>query len=137
MYPEHLTQPMERELTDFGFKGLKNAADVTTALDKAAGTTLVVVNSVCGCAAANARPGVKIAIKNEKVPANLVTVFAGVDKEAVGKARDFMLPYPASSPCIALFKDGRLVHFLERHHLEGRTAEIIADNLKRAFDHYC
>lgn len=137
MYPEHLTQPMERELTDFGFKGLKSAADVTAALDKTAGTTLVVVNSVCGCAAANARPGVKIAIKNEKAPANLVTVFAGVDKEAVGKARDFMLPYPPSSPCIALFKDGRLVHFLERHHIEGRTAEIIADNLKRAFDHYC
>jgi putative YphP/YqiW family bacilliredoxin len=137
MYPEHLTLPMEKDLTDFGFVGLKTASEVSAALDKKQGTTLVIINSVCGCAAANARPGVKIAIENEQHPENIYTVFAGVDKEAVSKARDYMLPYPPSSPCIALFKDGRLVHFLERHHIEGRTAQIIADNLKRAFDHYC
>jgi putative YphP/YqiW family bacilliredoxin len=137
MYPEHLTLPMEKDLTDFGFVGLKTASEVSAVLDKKQGTSLVIVNSVCGCAAANARPGVKIAIENEHRPENIYTVFAGVDKEAVAKARDYMLPYPPSSPCIALFKDGRLVHFLERHHIEGRTAQIIADNLKRAFDHYC
>jgi len=95
------------------------------------------VNSVCGCAAANARPGVKLAIQNDKKPAQLVTVFAGVDREATDKAREHLLPYPPSSPSIALFKDGKLVHMLERHHIEGRTAEIIAENLKMAFDHYC
>jgi putative YphP/YqiW family bacilliredoxin len=92
---------------------------------------------VCGCAAANARPGVKIALQNDKQPAKLYTVFAGVDGEATAKAREYLLPYPPSSPAIALFKDGRLVHFLERHHIEGRSAMIIAENLKAAFNDYC
>ncbi len=137
MYPIEITTPMAQELTDFGFDGLKTADEVTALLSKKEGTVLVVVNSVCGCAAANARPGAKLALENEKKPEQLVTVFAGVDKEAVNKAREFMLPYPPSSPSIALFKDGKLVHFLERHHIEGRSAEIISANLKMAFDHYC
>ncbi len=137
MYPEHLTVPMEKDLTDFGFTGLKSAANVTEVLEKQQGTALLVVNSVCGCAAANARPAVKMAVQNGQKPANLYTVFAGVDKDAVNKAREFMLPYPASSPSIALFKDGKLVHFIERHHIEGRSAEVIAENLKMAFDRYC
>ena len=137
MYPEHLTIPMEKDLTDFGFQGLKSVEDVTLVLDKKEGTVLVVVNSVCGCAAGNCRPGVKMASNNAKLPDSLVTVFAGVDKDAVNKAREFMLPYPASSPSIALFKDGNLVHFLERHQIEGNTAETIAANLKMAFDNFC
>jgi len=137
MYPEHLTVPMEKDLTDFGFTGLKSAANVTEVLEKQQGTALVVINSVCGCAAANARPAVKMAISHNAKPNNLYTVFAGVDKDAVNKAREFMLPYPASSPSIALFKDGQLVHFIERHHIEGRSAEAIAENLKMAFDRYC
>lgn len=137
MYPEHLTLPMEQDLTNFGFESLKSAEAVTAALSNNEGTALVVVNSVCGCAASNARPGAKLAVENEKHPNKLYTVFAGVDKEAVAQARQFMLPYPASSPSIALFKNGRLVHFLERHHIEGRSAQDIAANLKRAFDHYC
>ena len=137
MYPEHLTLPMEQDLTNFGFESLKTAEAVTAALSKNEGTALVVVNSVCGCAASNARPGAKLAAQNEKHPDHLYTVFAGVDKEAVAQARQFMLPYPPSSPSIALFKNGRLVHFLERHHIEGRSAQDIAANLQRAFDHYC
>lgn len=137
MYPEHLTIPMEKDLTDFGFQGLKSAQAVEDVLNQKEGTTLVVVNSVCGCAAGNCRPGVKMAAKNDKLPNNMVTVFAGVDKGAVDKAREFMLPYPPSSPSIALFKDGQLVHFLERHHIEGNTADAIAANLKMAFDKFC
>jgi putative YphP/YqiW family bacilliredoxin len=137
MYPVELTIPMAKDLTDFGFHGLKTAEEVSQVLDNKEGTVLVVVNSVCGCAAGNARPGVKMAIRHEKTPERMVTVFAGVDREATGKAREYMLPYPPSSPSIALFKDGKLVHFLERHHIEGRSAEIIAENLKMAFDRYC
>jgi putative YphP/YqiW family bacilliredoxin len=137
MYPEHLTIPMEKDLTDYGFQGLKSAEAVSDLFNKKEGTALLVVNSVCGCAAGNCRPGVKMAAQNEKLPTNMATVFAGVDKEAVNKAREFMLPYPASSPSIALFKDGKLVHFLERHHIEGNTAETIAANLKMAFDKFC
>ena len=137
MYPEHLTIPMEKDLTDFGFQGLKTVDAVSNILDKKEGSVLVVVNSVCGCAAGNCRPGVKIAAKNAKLPDHMVTVFAGVDKEAVNKAREYMLPYPPSSPSIALFKNGRLVHFLERHHIEGNTADTIAANLKMAFDKFC
>lgn len=137
MYPEHLTLPMEKDLTDYGFAGLKSAEAVSDLLSKKEGTTLIVVNSVCGCAAGNCRPGVKMAAQNDKLPTNMVTVFAGVDKAAVDKAREFMLPYPASSPSIALFKEGKLVHFLERHHIEGNTAETIAANLKMAFDKFC
>ena len=113
------------------------AAEVDAVLDAPEGTTLLVVNSVCGCAAANARPGAKIALDNDKRPDKLVTVFAGVDRDATERAREFLLPYPPSSPSIALFKDGQLVHFLERHHIEGRSAYIIAENLKMAFDRFC
>lgn len=137
MYPAELTAPMAKDLTDFGFHGLQSAEEVSQALEQPEGTTLVVVNSVCGCAAANARPGAKLAAQHSKTPDRMVTVFAGVDKEATAKAREYMAPYPPSSPSIALFKDGKLVHFLERHHIEGRSAEIIAENLKLAFDRYC
>ena len=115
---------------------LITAEDVDNAL-KQDGTTLVVLNSVCGCAAGSMRPGVKLALQHNKLPDHKTTAFAGVDKDAVDRARKFMLPYPPSSPCIALFKDGRLLHMIERHHIEGRTAEMIADNLKMAFDEYC
>ncbi len=137
MYPPELVAPMSRELNDVGVQSLTTAADVDDVLGKDEGTVMVVVNSVCGCAAANARPGARMALDNEKVPDKLVTVFAGVDREATERAREFMLPYPPSSPSIALFKDGKLVHFIERHHIEGRAAEIIAANLKMAFDKYC
>lgn len=128
---------MAKDLTDFGFQGLTTPQDVDTVLNQPSGTVLVVVNSVCGCAAGNARPGVKLSLQGEKRPEKLVTVFAGVDKAATERAREYMLPYPPSSPSIALFKDGKLVHFLERHHIEGRPAPVIAENLKMAFERYC
>ena len=137
MYPVELTIPMSKDLTNFGFKSLNTADEVDSALEVEQGTALLVVNSVCGCAAANARPGAKMALQNDATPDRLYTVFAGVDREATAKAREFLLPYPPSSPSIALFKDGKLVHFLERHHIEGRPAEVIAQNLKMAFDRYC
>jgi len=137
MYPEELVLPMKKELTDVGFEQLSSADRVEKAVSEK-GTTLVVVNSVCGCAARNARPAVRFAVENSKFkPTHLTTVFAGVDREAVGKAREFMLPYPPSSPSIALFKDGELVHMIERHHIEGRPAEAIAENLMLAFEEYC
>ena len=137
MYPAELTAPMAKDLTDHGFQGLTTAEDVSQVLDQQEGTVMVVVNSVCGCAAANARPGAKLAAQNGKAPDQMVSVFAGVVLEATDNARSYMLPYPPSSPSIALFKDGKLVHFLERHHIEGRSAEIIAENLKMAFDRFC
>ena len=137
MYPPELVAPMKSELTDIGFQQLISVEDVNSALGNTEGTTLVMVNSVCCCAAGNARPGVRMALDHAKKPNNLTTVFAGVDREATEQARSFMLPYPPSSPSIALFKDGRLVHFVERHHIEGATPELIADNLKGAFDEYC
>jgi putative YphP/YqiW family bacilliredoxin len=137
MYPPELVAPMKADLTNAGFKELVSAAEVDEVLNKKEGTTLVVVNSVCGCAAGAARPGVKMAVNHSKKPNNLVTVFAGVDSEAVAQARKYFLPYPPSSPSMALFKDGKLVHFLERHHIEGRNAEMIAENLKAAFDQFC
>ena len=137
MYPVELTIPMAKDLTDFGFVGLKSPSEVQELLDKTDGTVLLVVNSVCGCAAANARPGAKLALQNDKKPTVCATVFAGVDKDAVETAREYLLPYPPSSPAIALFKDGRLVHMLERHHIEGRSAEMIANNLVQAFDTFC
>ncbi len=136
MYPQELVQPMQEELTSIGFQELKSKSDVSNALAKS-GTTLVVVNSVCGCAAANARPGAKQSLDHSKKPNHLVTVFAGVDKEATDEARAQMVPFPPSSPSMALFKDGELVHMLERHHIEGRPAEMIADNLKSAYDEHC
>lgn len=137
MYPIELTLPMSRDLTNHGFTALESNEAVDQALTQTSGTALLVVNSVCGCAAANARPGAKFALQNDKKPSQLYTVFAGVDQQATAKAREYLLPYPPSSPSIALFKDGKLVHFLERHHIEGRSAEIIAENLKMAFDRYC
>ena len=136
MYPEELVFPMRKQLTDQGFSELKTVDDVENMI-KNGGTTLVVVNSVCGCAAANARPGALISLSNEKKPSHLTTVFAGVDREAVEKVRDYLAPFPPSSPAIALFKDGELVHMLERHHIEGRSAEMISENLKMAFNEYC
>ncbi len=136
MYPAELVKPMRADLADFGFQELHTSEAVNEALAKE-GTTLVVVNSVCGCAAANARPAAKMSLNNDKKPTNAVTVFAGVDKDAVNAARQHMVPFPPSSPCIALFKDGELVHMLERHHIEGRSAQIIAENLVDAFNEYC
>ncbi len=136
MYPEEMVKPMRAELSDAGFQELHTSEAVKNAM-KAQGTTLVVVNSVCGCAARNARPGAKMSLENSKKPSNLVTVFAGVDVDAVTTAREFMFPFPPSSPSIALFKNGELVHMLERHHIEGRPAELIADNLKDAFNEFC
>jgi putative YphP/YqiW family bacilliredoxin len=127
---------MREELTKAGFKELKTAAEVDDAI-KSEGTALVVVNSVCGCAAANARPGVRMAVNNAKKPDHLLTVFAGMEKDAVDQARAHMLPFPPSSPAIALFKNGELVHMIERHQIEGRSAELIADNLAAAFEQYC
>lgn len=136
MYPADLVKPMREDLTNVGFKELHSAADVDAAI-KQAGTTLVVVNSVCGCAAANARPGARMSLQNTKTPDHLVTVFAGVDKEATEKTRQYMVPFPPSSPCMGLFKDGELVHMLERHHIEGRPAEMISDNLISAYNEFC
>lgn len=130
MYPEEIVNPMRQELVDGGFKNLYTAEEVEAAV-KTKGTTLVVVNSVCGCAARNARPGAVMSLTGDKKPSNLTTVFAGVDKDAVNAAREFMFPFPPSSPSMALFKDGELVHMLERHHIEGNPAEAIAENLNR------
>jgi putative YphP/YqiW family bacilliredoxin len=137
MYPIALVTPMSKDLTDYGFESLSSPEEVENALSSEEGTALLVVNSVCGCAAAMARPGAKMALQGDKKPGKLFTVFAGVDGEATAKAREFLLPYPASSPSIALFKNGKLVHFLERRHIEGRSADVIADNLKSAFNTYC
>ena len=136
MYPEEIVKPMKEELTSIGFNELLTRDDVNIALEKA-GTTLIVVNSICGCAAANARPGVHLSLQNDKKPDNLVTVFAGVDTEATNYAREMMIPFPPSSPSIALFKNGDLVHMIERHHIEGRPAELIAENLKEAYNQHC
>lgn len=136
MYPAELVKPMREDLTSVGFVELKDSSDVNTQVPSCE-TAVLIVNSVCGCAAANARPGVKHSLENEKTPAKLFTVFAGVDKEATDAARSLMVPFPPSSPCIAVFKNGELVHMLERHHIEGRTAEIISENLKQAYDQYC
>ncbi|MFD1629361.1 BrxA/BrxB family bacilliredoxin [Pseudopedobacter beijingensis] len=136
MYPEYLVAPMRADLTNAGFEELKTADEVKNAIE-GEGTTFVVVNSVCGCAAANARPAAKIAAENAKKPNKLVTVFAGMEKDAVDAAREYMLPFPPSSPAMALFKDGKLVHMIERHQIEGRGAQMIADNLIGAFEQYC
>ncbi len=137
MYPPELIAPMKEDLVSAGFESLTSAEQVDQTINNSTGSLLVVVNSVCGCAAGNMRPGVKLSIQNDVVPAKLVTVFAGVDGEAVAQARKYFLPYPPSSPSIALFKDGKLVHFLERHHIEGGTAQMIAENLKEAYKAYC
>ncbi|MEO2051264.1 BrxA/BrxB family bacilliredoxin [Flagellimonas beolgyonensis] len=136
MYPEELVKPMRADLANAGFEELHTSDAVENAL-KEPGTTLVVVNSVCGCAAANARPAAKLSLQNSKTPDHLVTVFAGVDMEAVATARNHMVPFPPSSPSMALFKDGELVHMIERHHIEGRPAELIAENLMEAYNEFC
>jgi len=138
MYPEELVAPMRAELTHNGFKEFKTAEDVEQHISTDHGTTLIVVNSVCGCAAGSARPGVVMALNNtEHHPDTLATVFAGNDIDAVNKVRELCLPYPPSSPSIALFKDGELVHFVERHHIEGRNAEMIAHHLIAVFEEFC
>ena len=136
MYPAEIVRPMKEELTTIGFEELLSPDEVESALSKT-GTALVVVNSVCGCAAANARPAVRISLNNQNTPDYLYTVFAGVDSDAVAQARKYFLPYPPSSPSIALFKEGKLVHFLERHHIEGGSAQMIADNLSAAYKQFC
>lgn len=136
MYPPELVKPMKAELSTAGFDELETKDEVVRAIN-AEGTILVVVNSVCGCAAANARPAAIMSIQNEKAPDRLATVFAGVDHEAVDAARNLMVPFPPSSPSMALFKDGELVHMIERHHIEGRPAELIAENLKEAYNEFC
>jgi putative YphP/YqiW family bacilliredoxin len=136
MYPEYLVEPMRAELTNVGFEELKTPEQVDQAISSE-GTVFVVVNSVCGCAAANARPAAKMAAGNEKHPDRLVTVFAGMEKDAVDRARGYMMPFPPSSPSMALFKDGKLVHMIERHQIEGRPAQMIADSLIGAFEQHC
>jgi putative YphP/YqiW family bacilliredoxin len=137
MYPSEIVIPMKEELTENGFDEMKTPAEVDAQLEQP-GTTLVMINSVCGCSAGSARPGVLMAVHNaNKKPDHLTTSFAGFDIEAVKKLREHLLPYPPSSPSIALFKDGQLVHFIERHQIEGRPAQMIAHNLISAFEQYC
>lgn len=136
MYPVEIVAPMKEELTSVGFEDL-TTADAVDAAVNIEGSTLVVINSVCGCAAGNARPAVKLAAQAANKPSKLTTVFAGFDGDAVNQARKYMLPYPPSSPAIALFKDGNLVHMIERHNIEGSSAQAIADNLTAAFDEFC
>lgn len=136
MYPEALVTPMKGELTHAGFEDLTTPVAVDKAI-RTPGTLLLVINSVCGCSAGAARPGIIMSLENSKKPAHLTTVFAGFDIEATAQARKYLLPYPPSSPSIALFKDGKLVHFVERHHIEGHSAEMVAENLKAAYDQFC
>lgn len=138
MYPEELVAPMRTQLTQAGFEEFKTPDDVDNHLKEQKGTSLVVINSVCGCAAGTARPGVISALNlSAKKPDHLTTVFAGVDMEATAKAREYTLPFPPSSPSVALFKDGELVHFVERHHIEGRSAEMISNHLVEVFKEFC
>ena len=137
MYPEEIVIPMKEELTENGFSEMKTPEEVIKQLETK-GTTLVVINSVCGCSAGTARPGVLMAVHNTtRKPDHLTTSFAGFDVDAVRTLRERLKPYPPSSPAVALFKDGQLVHMIERHHIEGRSAQMIAHNLIAAFDEYC
>jgi putative YphP/YqiW family bacilliredoxin len=136
-YPEMLVSPMRAELTNVGFTELKTPEEVENTLPKTEGVSVVVVNSVCGCAAGAARPGIIRSLTNDKKPDHLYTVFAGQDLEAVAKAREYMMPYPPSSPSVALFKNGKLVHFIERMNIEGHSAEQVSEQLKKAYDQYC
>lgn len=137
MYPPELVAPMRADLTNNGFTELKDAEQVNTALASAEGTSLLVVNSVCGCAAGTCRPGAVASLSGDKKPDNLYTVFAGVDSEAVATAREHLMPYPPSSPSIGVFKNGELVHFVERHHIEGRSAEMISSHLQEVYKEFC
>ena len=136
MYPEALVLPMKAELVSAGFEDITTPAQVDEVF-KNEGTVLMVLNSVCGCAAGACRPGVKMSLDNAKKPSKLTTVFAGFDTDAVNQARQHFAPYPPSSPCIALFKNGELVHFVERHNIEGRTAAMISEHLKMVYDEFC
>jgi putative YphP/YqiW family bacilliredoxin len=136
MYPKQLIQPMKQELTAIGFEDLRTAEDVTVAFHSR-GTVLVVVNSVCECAASAARPGVQRSLETIKRPNRITTIFAGFDTEATAQARKHFLPFPPSSPCIGLFKDGKLVHFVDRHHIEVSSVALISKNLKAAYEVYC
>ena len=137
-YPEMLVAPMRQQLVEIGFKSLLTADEVSAVMKNNEGTKLMVFNSVCGCAAGTARPGIMKAIQeSSKLPNELLTVFAGQEVEAVAKAREFIAPFPPSSPSIGLYKNGELVHFIERHNIEGRSTEMIAENLKAAFEEYC
>jgi len=136
MYPEEMIAPMRAELANSGYTETKTPEEVTAAIESE-GTTLVVVNSVCGCAAGSARPAAMELAKSELKPDRMITVFAGNDREAVDQARKHMMPFPPSSPCMGLFKNGELVHMVERHHIEGRTAQMIAGNLLGAFEEHC
>lgn len=137
MYPPELVKPMKEELTSVGFNQLSSSSEVDEIIENSGESLLLVVNSVCGCAAGNLRPGVRLSLNNDTKPETLATVFAGVDGEATAQARKYFLPYPPSSPSVALFKEGKLVHFLERHHIEGGTPEMIAENLAEAYNQYC
>ena len=137
MYPEEVVIPMKNDLTTVGFVDLNSADLVDNMIDNESDTLLLVVNSVCGCAAGNMRPGVKLSLNNEKTPASMGTVFAGFDTEATAQARRYFLPFPPSSPSIGLFKGGKLVHFIERHHIEGASPQMIAQNLASAFNEFC
>lgn len=137
MYPKELVQPMKEELTKVGFEDLTTPEMVQETIKGTDGTLLLVINSVCGCAAGNARPGVRLSLSNENKPDKLATVFAGFDLDAVAEARKLTLPYPPSSPSIALFKSGKLVYFIERHQIEGRNAMMIANDLANAYNKYC
>ena len=137
MYPEEMCAPMREDLTSVGFVALRTPEAVSALLDKKEGTVLVMVNSVCGCAAGNARPAVKMTTQFSPKVDTFATVFAGQDTDATTKAREYMAPYPPSSPSIAVFKKGKLIHFIERHHIEGRSSDMIADNLKDCFDNFC
>lgn len=136
MYPEALVLPMKAELVSAGFEDITTPSQVDEVL-KNEGTVLMVLNSVCGCAAGACRPGVKMSLDHAKKPSKLTTVFAGFDTDAVNQARQHFAPYPPSSPCIALFKNGELVHFVERHNIEGRTAAMISEHLKMVYDEFC
>lgn len=137
MYPDEIVVPCKEELTKNGFESLESADAVTNILNKKDETVLLVVNSVCGCAARGARPGVIKSLKNEHKPLKLATVFAGVDTDAVAKAREYFQPYPPSSPAIALFKNGELVHFIERYQIEGTPDDVLADHLKEVYNEFC
>ena len=136
-YPEQICAPMRQDLTNVGFEELKTTDQVESTIPNSKGSLLLVINSVCGCAAGTARPGVKLSLKGERKPEKLVTVFAGQDLEATAQARKYTVPFPPSSPAIALFKDGELVHMVERHHIEGRSAEMIAEHLSQAYNEFC
>ncbi len=137
MYPEQMTKPMAAELENAGFISLKSPEAVSEVLENKEGTVFLVINSVCGCAASNARPAAISAIKNEKHPDKIVTVFAGVENAAVAKAREYTFPYPPSSPSMAIFKDGKLVHMVERYMIEGKPIQMVANNLVAAFNEFC